>query len=336
MRTLHAAGNEIAAAVTRSRPAKLRLVLTYEDASSIIVVLRRRLTPNPFRAQRTEVPLRLGAIPMAFNNPAMEVVRVSAVLAVFGLSLACGEARASTVVYPAFGSVVEGSAVGCSNSPCFFDLSQTTAVAGSAGGFNSSASASANLWSGDVSASASANTEAANPNGAGGRALIWDTVTFSGAQAGQIAIFTISGVAIVSAPSSAIGDTARANALAILMPASASPGVGYFLAGNGGVPENGAYTLSDQVQISNGVPYLMLAFVDASTGLSGGAEGTFTGGSASIHDPWSLDVPEGVTATFASAAAVPELSTWAMMILGFFGLGLLAHQRKRWPALNVA
>jgi choice-of-anchor C domain-containing protein len=36
-------------------------------------------------------------------------------------------------------------------------------------------------------------------------------------------------------------------------------------------------------------------------------------------------------------AAVPEPSTWAMMIIGFFGMGFMAYRRKRnGPVLNVA
>jgi hypothetical protein len=35
-------------------------------------------------------------------------------------------------------------------------------------------------------------------------------------------------------------------------------------------------------------------------------------------------------------AAVPEPSTWAMMILGFCGLGFLAYRRKNGAALSVA
>ena len=34
--------------------------------------------------------------------------------------------------------------------------------------------------------------------------------------------------------------------------------------------------------------------------------------------------------------AVPELSTWAMMILGFAGIGVMAYRRKNKMALNVA
>jgi phospholipase/lecithinase/hemolysin len=32
---------------------------------------------------------------------------------------------------------------------------------------------------------------------------------------------------------------------------------------------------------------------------------------------------------FVAVATVPELSTWAMLILGFCGIGLVAHRRKR-------
>jgi hypothetical protein len=35
-------------------------------------------------------------------------------------------------------------------------------------------------------------------------------------------------------------------------------------------------------------------------------------------------------------APVPEASTWAMMILGFFGVGFMAYRRKSEPALRLA
>jgi hypothetical protein len=36
------------------------------------------------------------------------------------------------------------------------------------------------------------------------------------------------------------------------------------------------------------------------------------------------------------ASAVPEPSTWAMMILGFFGVGYMAYRRKNSAVLRVA
>ena len=38
---------------------------------------------------------------------------------------------------------------------------------------------------------------------------------------------------------------------------------------------------------------------------------------------------------FTISAAVPELSTWAMMILGFFGVGFMAYRRKSQGSLRL-
>lgn len=252
----------------------------------------------------------------------------------------CSQAWADTIVlptmYPAFGSVVEGSAGGanCPNSPCFFNLSQTSAATGSTSSNNSGSTATANLALGFVSATASATTDN-NFNGAQSHAVIWDTVTFSGAKPGDVATLTISGSATVSLPLPVTGDTARANAAAILVDENLFPyGVGYFLSGNAStaVP-SGSYSVQAQASINNGDPYLLLVYVDAYAGLNGGP---FPGGSASISDPWHLDVPFDVTATFASASAAPEPSTWAMLLLGFAGIGCMAYRRKSRLATSVA
>jgi hypothetical protein len=42
------------------------------------------------------------------------------------------------------------------------------------------------------------------------------------------------------------------------------------------------------------------------------------------------------TASFPTIAAVPEPSTWAMMILGFAGIGFVAYRRKSKPMLMAA
>jgi len=36
------------------------------------------------------------------------------------------------------------------------------------------------------------------------------------------------------------------------------------------------------------------------------------------------------------APAVPELSTWAMLVVGFAGVGFMAYRRKSEPALMAA
>jgi hypothetical protein len=38
----------------------------------------------------------------------------------------------------------------------------------------------------------------------------------------------------------------------------------------------------------------------------------------------------------AGIAAVPEPSTWAMLLLGFAGMGFMAYRRKSKPALMAA
>ena len=65
---------------------------------------------------------------------------------------------------------------------------------------------------------------------------------------------------------------------------------------------------------------------------------TFNGGTLSllIND---LDVSVGgstnVSGLFTVTSAFPEPSTWAMMILGFFGVGFMAYRRKGQGALRL-
>jgi hypothetical protein len=48
-------------------------------------------------------------------------------------------------------------------------------------------------------------------------------------------------------------------------------------------------------------------------------------------------LPGGINLTITDlTAAVPEPSTWAMMILGFAGVGFMAYRRKNQMAFNVA
>ncbi|MGX4803391.1 PEP-CTERM sorting domain-containing protein [Bradyrhizobium guangdongense] len=60
-------------------------------------------------------------------------------------------------------------------------------------------------------------------------------------------------------------------------------------------------------------------------------------------DPLGRDTGDGFEESqaqghvnFSSVGAVPEPSTWAMMILGFFGLGFLAYRRKEQASLTAA
>ena len=67
-------------------------------------------------------------------------------------------------------------------------------------------------------------------------------------------------------------------------------------------------------------------------------------GNDPILSPDSIELTVGQAApglglpltSFAINAAVPEPSTWAMMILGFAGIGFMAYRRKSKPALMAA
>jgi hypothetical protein len=64
----------------------------------------------------------------------------------------------------------------------------------------------------------------------------------------------------------------------------------------------------------------------------------FGGGDMATMNP-SPDVfglGEGPNGSWAIASPVPEPSTWAMMILGFAGIGFMAYRRKDKLALNAA
>ena len=52
-------------------------------------------------------------------------------------------------------------------------------------------------------------------------------------------------------------------------------------------------------------------------------------------DPTNTICPKGCIGVFTdTVAAVPEPSTWAMMILGFAGVGFMAYRRKAKPAFR--
>jgi hypothetical protein len=78
-------------------------------------------------------------------------------------------------------------------------------------------------------------------------------------------------------------------------------------------------TLDNGVVVPVGATTLYLGFADAKG---------FTGPPGFYNDnTGSLDVEIG---------GIPEPSTWAMMILGFFGVGLMAYRRKASPGLRIA
>lgn len=53
------------------------------------------------------------------------------------------------------------------------------------------------------------------------------------------------------------------------------------------------------------------------------------------HRGFSLAPIAGGPTDFAAVTAVPEPATWAMMLLGFAGVGFLAYRRKSKPAFRL-
>lgn len=86
------------------------------------------------------------------------------------------------------------------------------------------------------------------------------------------------------------------------------------------------------------------SFTDA-TGANFGTIASITGPLGTVTDTGSVlsinwagvSFAEGQTAVITFANGVPEPSTWAMMILGFVGIGFMAYRRKQnGPALRIA
>jgi len=96
----------------------------------------------------------------------------------------------------------------------------------------------------------------------------------------------------------------------------------------------GLFTPDNQVQMVANTPYLVqldLQFRPVPSGvqISGLIDPTFTtsaSGGQFVFSPGVFDV----------TTAVPEPSTWAMMPLGFAGVGFMAYRRKSKPALMAA
>jgi PEP-CTERM motif len=68
---------------------------------------------------------------------------------------------------------------------------------------------------------------------------------------------------------------------------------------------------------------------------------TCSSGSSTMQVSFNGDLPadfqsKGIENPFEIASAIPEPSTWAMMLLGFAGVGFMAYRRKSKPSLMAA
>jgi hypothetical protein len=105
------------------------------------------------------------------------------------------------------------------------------------------------------------------------------------------------------------------------------------LAGAG--PESGTYSAIETdgpstIVIGNSGAFMSLSFAsDFGVNLDGLILAVWT------HTVFPPNQFTGFTTT-AVASAVPEIKTWAMMLLGFAGIGFMAYRRKSKPSLMVA
>jgi hypothetical protein len=96
----------------------------------------------------------------------------------------------------------------------------------------------------------------------------------------------------------------------------------------GTTPYNFASIGNNTIGINGGSNDSLSSFSFNTTGLSLGLT------SFSLSSPNESNEVTLVSTVFASA--IPEVSTWAMMILGLLGVGFVAYQRKNQTAFNVA
>lgn len=92
---------------------------------------------------------------------------------------------------------------------------------------------------------------------------------------------------------------------------------------------------------SGGTSTLMFASIAANSGFTSGSlnitvtDLTPSGSSLAAFEFFS-NPGSAHTLAIPIAGAVPEASTWAMMILGFAGVGFMAYRRRAKPALMAA
>jgi hypothetical protein len=94
-----------------------------------------------------------------------------------------------------------------------------------------------------------------------------------------------------------------------------------------------SFAKATDIPYSSTDSFLGLAYTGGGNTFYGHAE--FAGGDLESYG-FQTTPNTAIDASSAIASAVPEPSTWAMMLLGFFGVGFMAYRRKQSePALRV-
>jgi len=154
-------------------------------------------------------------------------------------------------------------------------------------------------------------------------ASIWDTFTFSGLPAGGATVTaTLSLTGTLTGLSYGIAELQEGTQADF---ASGNASINDVFFNTGADPMPPSITLSFNVQ--NGTPETVLTEISIS--------GDGAGGVANLGDPPTLSLSLPMDATVATASgvfanftAVPEPSTWAMLILGFVGVGFASYRSR--------
>jgi hypothetical protein len=254
----------------------------------------------------------------------VSAIRGAGLLASVGVLMSAGPAHALCAYSEVF---YQGGAYGAYAvaSGCSVGLDQ------GGGALSTTASASTTISTPYVDASSSADLTlgalAAYSAAGSASSALWDTFTYSGLPIGGASV-----EATLSLPGTLTGFSHGSAELqegteAELGDGSAASYFAFFDSSSNPKPAS----ISLVFNVMNGVPETVFSEIVAF--------GDGTGGIADLADPptLSLTVPlgasvmsaSGVFDNFTASSAVPEPATWAMMLLGFVGLGYAGYRRAR-------